>query len=183
MKSHKANPSPDSSIVQFEREYVRPKPGRVLIVGSQVYHDKPDRRKLYADVVGVDMQAGPGVDVVHDMENYLPASLGQFDHIECMSVLEHCRQPWRMAVSIEQAMLPGATIFVSVPFVFRLHGYPDDYWRMAPNGVRFLFSAITWQHVMIAGERLHAESAKPDIVKMPYPHLARCETVAFGAIT
>ena len=33
---------------------------------------------------------------------------------------------------------------LTTPWVWRIHGYPNDYWRFSPNGVKQLFSYITW---------------------------------------
>ena len=175
-----ARPSDTSSLAQFEREYVKPKEGRTLIVGSRVYHDKEDRRLRYSNVVGVDMLSGPGVDRVLDLEEGLPGDLGLFDHVECMSVLEHSRRPWLLAANVEQLMAPGATIFVSVPFMWRIHAYPSDYFRLTPEGVKVLFPEIIWQSVMVAGVDLY-QGPKVEAVKVEgHPYFARSDTVGFG---
>lgn len=180
MKSQTERPSPASSIAEFEQRFVHPNPGRTLIVGSQVYRDKEDRRGRYADVVGVDMLPGPGVDRVVDLEEPLPDDLGLFDHVECMSVLEHSRRPWLLGANVERLMRPGATLFVSVPFVWRIHGYPNDYWRMTPNGVREMFPNITWDALMLAADKIE-EGPKFKVIKQAgFPFLARTETVGFG---
>ena len=169
-----------SSLERFEAEHVQPKPGRTLIVGSQVYGDKEDRRKRYADVLGVDMLEGPGVDWVIDLEEDLPDGLGQFEHVECMSVLEHSRRPWLMAANIERLMAPGATLFVSVPFVWRIHAYPSDYWRLTPEGVKSIFPGIEWRQLMLASDRLDDGKKIPAIKTSGHPYFARTETVGFG---
>ncbi|WP_440221840.1 class I SAM-dependent methyltransferase [Dokdonella sp. MW10] len=180
MKSSKAPRLPASSLEEFEQRVVTPRAGRTLIVGSQVYGDKEDRRARYPDVVGIDMLAGPGVDRVLDLEESLPDDLGLFDHVECMSVLEHSRRPWLLAANIERLMAPGATLFVSVPFVWRIHGYPNDYWRLTPEGVRALFPEIEWTAVMLASHGL-TEGPKFGSTKVgAHPYFARTETVAFG---
>lgn len=117
--------------------------GRTLVVGSRIY-DNFDRRTLYRDVVGLDMLAGPGVDVVHDMENPLPDNMGKFDHIDLCSVMEHCRRPWKMASAVEKALKKDGTLLVSVPFVWRVHSYPGDYWRMTVNAFDVLFPGLEW---------------------------------------
>lgn len=175
-----AQPSTGSSFAQFEREHVRPKVGRTLIVGSRVYKDKEDRRARYADAVGVDMLEGEGVDLVLDLEEDLPDDLGLFDHVECMSVLEHSRRPWLLAANIERLMAPGATIFVTVPFAWRLHGYPSDYWRMTPEAVKSIFPAVQWERVMLAGVDLY-DGPKIESVKVDgHPYFARTDIVGFG---
>lgn len=172
-------PSPDSSAVEFERRFVRPKEGRTLIVGSRVYGDKEDRRFWYRSVVGVDMLPGPGVDVVADLEEV--SDLGMFDHVECMSVLEHSKRPWLLAANIEKMMNPGATLFCTAPFVHRVHAYPNDFWRFTPEALRLLFPSITWESLVIGGERIYDENEKVTAIKeQGYPFIARSETMGFG---
>lgn len=120
----------------------KPARGRVLIVGSRIYGSCRDRRQLYHEGIGLDMQAGDGVDVVHDLERPLPPELSGFAHVDCCSVLEHVRRPWRMAKNIVAAMQPGGTLLVSAPFVWRQHAYPDDYWRFTPAALEVLFEGV-----------------------------------------
>lgn len=170
-----------SALERFEDEHVRPNPGRTLIVGSQVYAEKEDRRFRFADAVGVDMLPGPGVDVVQDMEDIRGAmSLGLFDHVECMSVLEHCKRPWLMAQTIEALMREGATIFVSVPFCWRVHGYPSDYWRMTPEALGVLFPSIEWDIRAFTHEKVSRKSIIPAVNRNGLPYMARTETAGFG---
>lgn len=171
-----------SALQEFEDRYVHPNLGRTLIVGSKIYNDKPDRRSLYKDVVGVDMLPGDGVDVVVDMEDSKSSYvLGEFEHVECMSVLEHSRKPWKMAETIESLMVPGATIFVSVPFCWRVHGYPSDYWRMTPEALRVLFPNIEWETLGFAGVKLRIDKERLDRHMVnDHPYFARTETVGFG---
>lgn len=170
--------SAEGSITQFERELVRPSPGRTLIVGSRVTDDKEDRRKRYADVVGVDAIDGPGVDVVMNME--APQEIGMFRHVECTSVLEHCERPWLVAEAIEKMMEPGATLFVSVPFVWRQHGYPKDYWRMTPDAIRLIFPSIRWLHLVYAANEILDDARIDSVLRDGHRYFARTEVAGFG---
>lgn len=180
MKLKTARPSPTSATARFEREYVRPATGRALIVGSRVYLDKEDRRERHADAFGVDMLDGPGVDRVLDLEQDLPDDLGQFDHVECMSVLEHSRRPWLLAANLERLMRPGATLFLTVPFMWRIHAYPSDHWRMTPEAVRLIFPGVTWDALMLASDTLGLGPKVKTIKKDEHPYFIRTETVGFG---
>lgn len=169
---------------EFERLHVRPRPGRTLIVGSYVTEGKPDRRAPYADVVGVDMRPGPGVDIVQDMELVVaPGRLGMFDHVECRSVLEHARRPWRIAETLERVMNPGATLHFSVPFVWRLHAHPSDYWRMTAEGVRDLFLGIIDWKVLVYGDEAGFRGADDKVRAARvdgHLYVARTEVFGFG---
>ena len=166
------------SVAEFE-ERITPKAGRTLIVGSRVYGDKEDRRKRYPDVVGVDMAAGPGVDVVADLEL---EPVGMFDHIECMSVMEHCRRPWLIAQNLEFMLRSSGTLFITVPFIWRVHGYPDDYWRFTSSGVRSLFSKIKWTEEAYSCRELYSAANDIPSVRSPddWPCFARTEVCMFG---
>jgi len=134
-----------TSTDQFESLYVKiRKDARVLVAGSRLYPTRQDRRKLYRNVLGVDMVPGVGVDRVVNLEEPLPPDLGKFDHIDCISVLEHARRPWLLAANLERLLAIDGTIFVQVPFVWRVHGYPSDFWRFTEDAVRILLPAIKW---------------------------------------
>lgn len=148
-------PSAICSPDEFEAAYVRPKFGRTLVVGSKVYATRVDRRLRYSVAVGIDMEPGPGVDVVLNLEETLPYTLGRFAHIDCISVLEHSRRPWLLAANVERLLEPGGTLYLSVPWVWRLHFYPGDYWRISVEGIRALFPAVKWsvlRYVNAGGE-------------------------------
>lgn len=105
-------------------------------------------RLRFKRAIGVDMEAGEGVDVVHDMERPLPRELGFFEHVMCASVLEHCRRPWKVAKTIEDRLVISGTLYVSVPTVWRFHPYPDDYWRFMRSSLDVLFPHIGWTKVL-----------------------------------
>lgn len=172
-----------SPLERFESKFVKPKEGRTLVVGSRLFSHREDRRKRYADAVGIDMEPGAGVDVVLDLEEPTPEWLGTFAHIDLLSTLEHSRRPWLMAANLEKLLEPDGTIYVTVPWVWRLHSYPSDYWRMNPGAVRHLFSEIEWSAMRIATDTdLWPEDQKkiPAVMQGDVPFIQRAETCAFG---
>jgi hypothetical protein len=150
------------------------------MVGSRIYNGKETRHSLFDDLVGIDLVEGAGVDRVLNLEHALPEDLGLFDHVECTSVLEHSKRPWRMAENIERLMKPGASIYVSVPFVWRIHAYPNDYWRMSRAALPILFPSIDWMSLMYADRTLHTKDRIPATPVDDYYHIARSETCGFG---
>jgi len=170
-----------AAIERFEFRHVRPNSGRTLIVGSAVYMEKEDRRLRYADVLGVDMLDGEGVDRVLDLEEPLPDDLGTFAHVECLSVLEHSRRPWLLAANIERLMDPGATLYVTAPFIWRVHAYPNDYFRYTLEGLKTLFSNVEFSAMSYAHERLTPKSNVPWMLRDDHLYFCRTEVCGFGA--
>ncbi len=123
--------------------------GPVLEVGSRDYGSTQPLRGLFPSEVylGVDLQPGPGVDQALDLTRPF-AEIEQeldgrrFGAIFCLSVLEHCAQPFLMADNLSRLLTPGGAIYVSVPFAWKFHGYPSDYWRFTHEGVKKLFPAL-----------------------------------------
>ena len=126
--------------------------GPYLEVGSKDYGNTQDLRSVFAgrgQYTGVDMETGPGVDAVCDMAGdfeILHSDLGQarFGTIFCLSVLEHCENPFIMADNLTRLLKPGGKICISVPFSWKFHGYPSDYWRFTHEGIKKLFSGLSF---------------------------------------
>ena len=121
-----------------------------LEIGSRECGHTISFKKAFAacagDYTGVDIEPGPGVDVALDLtadfslvSRCLPAP---FATILCLSVLEHCRQPFLMAANMQRLLAPGGVLYVSVPFAWEIHGFPADYWRFTPDSLRLLFPGI-----------------------------------------
>lgn len=154
--------------------------GRALVVGSKVYCGKEDRRKIYQNAIGLDLEAGEGVDIIHDLENPLREFKGSFNHIDCVSVLEHVKRPWKMAKNIQAMMAEGATILVSVPFSWRIHAYPSDYWRITAEALPVLFPQIRWYQRKYSVNGRLRKMVPGGTSKFRGAWIARSELLAFG---
>ena len=47
-----------------------------------------------------------------------------------------------MAKNLEALLEKGGHLFISAPFSWEYHAFPDDYWRFTPSGIRALFQDI-----------------------------------------
>lgn len=147
---------------QFAEAYGHQDTGRTLVVGSKVYGEKSDRRDMYKNAVGLDMLPGKGVDIVHDLE--YPLDIDPFDHIDICSVLEHVKRPWLLCQNIDALMKIGSTITLSVPFVWREHGYPNDYWRMTKSAIKVLFPNIKWSGLEYFSENILVDAPPSKVI-------------------
>lgn len=94
------------------------------------------------EYVTLDMRETAGVDIVHNLHE--PLDVPPFDVITLFSVLEHCKYPWKMAENVEKLLKKGGLLLMSAPFQWRVHAYPDDYYRFTPHGIEALFTQIEW---------------------------------------
>lgn len=137
----------DRNQYQYLTKHIPKVDGPVLEVGSRAVNGMTtDYRKVYPDgFVGLDLFPGEGVDVVADLTKGVePGQEGRYALVICCSVLEHVEDPWAMARSITKLLRPGGKAYISVPWVWRYHAYPDDYWRFTWSGIRKLFPDLEW---------------------------------------
>lgn len=125
----------------FFRELVLRRPGaRILDVGCGF---KPWRRLFPAagvEYVGVD--ADPAVseaDAVGSAEK-LPFGDSAFDAVICSEVLEHVGDLPAALAELRRVACDGALLYISSPFMFPVHGLPDDYQRLTGRYYRRTFS-------------------------------------------
>lgn len=88
--------------------------------------------------IGLDMQAGPGVDKIINAENMSERLKDQFDLVICIDTLEHVKHPWLVIEEIYKVLKPGGLAYFAVPFRFGIHDYPSDYYRYTEEGMKIL---------------------------------------------
>lgn len=115
-------------------------PGPVYEFGSYQVEgqlDYADLRAVFAGktYVGCDMRAGPGVDRVEDVSaiNLPDNSAGT---VLCIETFEHVFEVRRAFDEVFRVLQPGGVFLITSPLNFRIHAYPDDYWRMTPSCLR-----------------------------------------------
>ena len=96
-----------------------------------------DLRTVFAgkDYLGCDMRPGPGVDRVEDV-SAISLPDGSAGTILCIETFEHVFEVRRAFDEVFRVLKPGGLFVITSPLNFRIHGYPDDYWRMTPSCLR-----------------------------------------------
>lgn len=116
--------------------------------------DYADLRVLFPgkEYVGCDMRPGPGVDRVEDVSDIgLPD--GSVGTVLCIETFEHVFEVRRAFDEVYRVLEPGGLFVITTPLNFRIHGYPDDYWRITPNCLRRMLSGY---QARITGYQGHA---------------------------
>ena len=113
--------------------------GRLLDVGCG---NKPYATILNCDEhVGIDVALSP-----HNQSRFdrvfdgltIPFGDATFDSVLCTEVLEHAREPRKLATEIGRVLKPGGYAFWTVPFVFPHHEQPYDFHRFTRYGIEEL---------------------------------------------
>jgi hypothetical protein len=146
--------------------------GPVLEIGSKDHGNTSSFRDTFSgEYVGVDIAPGRGVDVVWDLSNGtgdLP--LEHFELATCCSILEHVPKPWLLAENLSKLVKKGGYIFVSGPWCWRYHPYPDDYYRLSFSGIKVIFPEFTWgkfeYSTNVEGEFLKATKDRQNIYEL-----------------
>jgi SAM-dependent methyltransferase len=118
--------------------------------GESPYKDWLSR---YVDrYVGVDWSDSlhPGnADVVANLNKPLPIEDAVADTLLSISVLEHLVEPQLMLSEACRILKPGGNLVLQVPWQWRIHEAPHDYYRYTPYGLRHLLSQAGFTDIEI----------------------------------
>jgi SAM-dependent methyltransferase len=105
------------------------------ITGGEYAFGKPPDN---AQVVGVDIEPGPGVDIVADAHDLFMVEDSSVDCVVTVSTLGHVRYPQKMMKEIYRILRPGGFVYASVPFIFPFNKDPQDLYRFTSDGIKVL---------------------------------------------
>jgi SAM-dependent methyltransferase len=118
---------------------------RVLEIGS--FDVNGSTRKCIefwqpAEYVGVDIQEGPGVDLVCDAEKLMDIfSEESFDVVFSTELLEHVLNPKTVISNMKRlCKRNGAILLTTRSYGFIFHPFPRDFWRFELSDMRSIFS-------------------------------------------
>jgi len=92
---------------------------------------------VVGEYVGLDMRAGPGVDVVADAKA-IPFPENHFDVIISTDCYEHVDWPRDVTHEAFRVLKRGGVFYLTTVFDFEIHGYPSDFWRFTPACIEML---------------------------------------------
>lgn len=91
-------------------------------------------------IVTANIDAALHTDYTFDAQQPWPLESSRFDGVVCMNVLEHLYQPAAALSEARRVLRPGGNIVGAVPFLFNVHGSPDDYFRYTKSALTRLLS-------------------------------------------
>src|SRR5262245_44631417 len=148
-------------------------PGPVFEFGSyqvQGQEGYADLRDCFPgrEYLGCDMRPGPGVDRVEDVTAInLPD--GRAGTVLCIETFEHVFEVRRAFDEVFRILKPGGVFVITSPLNFRIHGYPDDYWRMTPSCLRRLLEPYAARVTGFQGHHAFPHTVMGLALKAPVP--------------
>ena len=126
-------------MLQYEHLRTLPLSGQVLDMGGG-QHAKY-LHLLPADVTLASVNIDPAIAPTHLVQpgQPLPFADASFDAVICLNTLEHIYDCPAVLAELLRVVRPGGAVHVTVPFMFRIHGHPDDYLRATPSWWRETF--------------------------------------------
>ena len=140
----------DVNQITYLKQYMPRVAGPIVEIGSKDYGSTSSFREHYPgnEYVGIDMAPGKDVDLVVDLTQGIGKLPPDYFALGiCCSVLEHVRRPWVFAEHLTTVLRTGAALYISVPWVWRYHPYPDDYFRFSWRGIMELFPQFVWSNI------------------------------------
>ncbi len=98
-------------------------------------------RRLGPNVVNVDIHPWEQVDILADAHD-LPFADNSVDGLVFSWVLEHMKDPIKVASEFRRVLKSGGYLYLSTNFIFPYHPSPRDYYRWTSEGLRELFSDL-----------------------------------------
>lgn len=140
----------------FIDHYVKREGAKVLDVGS--YDVNGSYKKLFDGLniryVGLDIEAGPNVDVVMESPySWDNLEDDEFDYIISGQAFEHIEYPWLTIKEIYKKLKTGGVVCIIAPNSAPEHKYPFDCYRYYADGFRALanWAGFTVLDVSVAG--------------------------------
>lgn len=108
--------------------------GRVLDVGGgrrARYNHLLPSEGVDLDSLNIDVSMEPTY-LVRAGESF-PIPDNSYDAVLSLNTLEHIYDPAAVLSEVRRILRQGGMAHVSVPFIFRVHGHPDDFTRATPS--------------------------------------------------
>ncbi len=99
------------------------------------------------DYTAIDILPHVGADIITDICGPIDLTK-KCDIAFCIEVLEHVKYPSKLLANIYKNILHGGVVYISAPFMFRIHS-DQDLWRYTDQGIRFLLEEAGFQIIEI----------------------------------
>lgn len=154
--------------VQQHRDLIREP---ILIVASKIYDYDPERLQDYlkrwgfSDFIGIDLEAGEGVDEVVDVTNsksqFWKRYQNYFETVFCLELWTYVKQPFVAANLISSVTRENGMLFLSESTTRKKSRMPIDLWRFTLEGLQTLFDGFEFDDKRVAMFYTRSKDSNP----------------------
>jgi SAM-dependent methyltransferase len=128
--------------------------------------------------VGTDLRHGPGVDAVANVES-LPYRNHSFGTVIALNLFEHVPRFWLGFQEIQRVLRTDGLLIIGCPFYFRIHSFPNDYWRFTPEAFRLMLEEMPSKIIGYHGPSKRPLSVWSVAAAPDYPAITEDQHVTF----
>lgn len=119
--------------LEYERLETLNLQGKVLDVGGGENSRYRDHLPGEIDYSSVNIDPSINPTWLVEVGQPWPIPADEFDHCISFNTLEHVYDASALVAEMHRVLKPGGEIHICVPWMFRIHGHPDDYFRATPS--------------------------------------------------
>ncbi|MCZ6836566.1 MAG: class I SAM-dependent methyltransferase [Planctomycetota bacterium] len=127
--------------------------GRVVDLGCGNAPYKDIILEQADEYIGVDWENSAHdqsqVDVFADLTKEIPLESDWADTLVSFQVMEHLPEPEFFLRECMRILKPGGRLYITVPFMWRVHEAPHDYFRYTRHGLEYLLSKVQFEQIEI----------------------------------
>jgi len=91
-------------------------------------------------------------EIIADLNQELPVDTEVADTVVSFSVMEHLCEPQNMLNEAFRILRPGGAMVLQVPWQWRIHEAPHDYFRYTPYGLEHMLKKAGFQDIVIEAQ-------------------------------
>ena len=136
--------------------------GRTLDIGGGQRNTYYTRLKIDGRIDSMNIDKGVNPTCLVDLNNPLPVRDSSYDNVLSLNTFEHVTNDEHLVGESLRVLKPGGQFHIVVPFLYRVHGSPNDYHRhtaqwwhdtIAKHGTpstRIVIEPLLWDRMMSA---------------------------------
>lgn len=130
----------DSLLLAFAKKRLSVLPSNAIVLDVGCGHAPYWHLNRNVKWIGLDVNTDGKANVVIGPDGVFPIADNHVDYVLSTQVLEHVENYERMIEEIWRTLKPGGIIILNLPFLYPLHGLPNDYQRFTPTKLHRLFA-------------------------------------------
>jgi len=103
-----------------------------------------------AQLLPVDLFPGPAVAATADFSGPLPFRSASAEAVLALNLLEHLYEPQLLLRETARVLRPGGVLWLYVPFLSLLHGWPLDFFRYTEHALSRMLAEAGFREVCIS---------------------------------